>query len=82
MPDVQKIPVGEAVLPNRFTSPLWLGWFNSIFSAINSKPDLSYGDGTPSTTPTKIGSLYIDTTNVKLYAAKGTTSSSDWFAVN
>ena len=36
------------------------------------------GSGAPSTTPTAIGSMYFDTTNLVLYVAKGTSSSADW----
>lgn len=36
------------------------------------------GSGAPLTAPTAIGSLYFDTTNLVLYVAKGTASSSDW----
>jgi hypothetical protein len=43
---------------------------------------ISSGSGAPASTPAKIGDLYIDTTNNKLYAAKGTSSSADWFITN
>ena len=36
------------------------------------------GSGTPSTTPTTLGGLYVDTTNDVLYIATGTASSADW----
>jgi hypothetical protein len=40
------------------------------------------GTGVPTSTPSKIGDLYVDTTNLKLYFATGTTSSSDWTIAN
>ena len=44
--------------------------------------NLSYisrlGDGAPSTTPTKNGDLYVDTTNDIPYIAVGVASSADW----
>ncbi len=36
------------------------------------------GAGVPSSTPSNIGDIYIDTTNNKMYIAMGTSSSSDW----
>jgi len=36
------------------------------------------GSGAPSTTPTTVGALYVDTTNDVLYVATGTSSSADW----
>jgi hypothetical protein len=41
---------------------------------------VSHGAGAPSSTPTAIGELYVDTTNNVLYFATGTTNSSDWEA--
>jgi hypothetical protein len=38
----------------------------------------SSGAGAPSSTPTRIGSEYLDTTNKRVYKAFGTTSSADW----
>lgn len=45
---------------------------------LNTKPDLSSGDGAPGTTPSKVGDVYIDTTNDLIYVATGTASSADW----
>ena len=39
------------------------------------------GAGAPVSTPTTVGSFYIDTTNLVLYVAMNTTSSSDWKAI-
>jgi hypothetical protein len=47
-------------------------WGNSITS----------GSGAPATTPAKIGDMYIDTSNRKLYFAVGTTNSADWEIAN
>ena len=38
----------------------------------------STGSGAPSSTPTTVGALYVDTTNDVLYVATGTASSADW----
>ena len=47
----------------------------------SATPTISSGSGAPSSTPGKIGDLYIDTVAPALYAAKGAASSADWFAV-
>ena len=38
--------------------------------------------GVPSTIPSRIGEIYLDTTNNNLYMAKGTASSADWLRIN
>jgi len=45
-------------------------------------PNISYGTSAPSSTPAKIGNMYIDTSAKKLYIATGTSSSSDWTITN
>lgn len=45
-------------------------------------PTISSGTSAPSSTPTKVGDIYVDTTNLKLYFATGTSSSSDWTIAN
>ena len=44
----------------------------------NAKPTISSGEGAPSSTPTKVGDIYIDTTGDASYTAVGTASSVDW----
>jgi hypothetical protein len=55
-----------------------------IQSAINEldteKPTISTGTAAPATTPTKVGDIFVDTNNKKLYFAVGTESSADWIA--
>lgn len=41
-------------------------------------PIVSSGAGAPSSTPTAVGDIYIDTTNDEAYTAVGTGSSGDW----
>jgi len=43
---------------------------------------ITTGTTAPSSTPTKVGDQFIDTTNGNIYIAKGTTSSADWVQVN
>lgn len=45
-------------------------------------PLISTGTAAPATTPAKVGNIYVDTTNKKLYFAAGTTSSADWIIAN
>ena len=48
----------------------------------DTKPTISSGTTAPTSTPAKIGDVYIDTTNYKNYTAKGASSSSDWIKQN
>ncbi len=48
----------------------------------HASPTISTGTSAPATTPTKIGDLFVDTANAKLYFAKGTSTSADWVAAN
>lgn len=41
-------------------------------------PHVLSGAGAPASTPTKVGNIYIDTTNDNAYIAVGTASSADW----
>jgi len=45
-------------------------------------PTISTGTAAPATTPAKVGDIYVDTTNKKLYFAAGTSSSADWIIAN
>jgi hypothetical protein len=45
-------------------------------------PIISSGAGAPSSTPSKVGDVYIDTTGDDAYIAVGTASSSDWEKCN
>lgn len=50
----------------------------SLETDLKKAPTISSGATAPSSIPSKIGDLYIDTTNKKTYIAKGTSSSEDW----
>lgn len=50
----------------------------SVKAYADTKPTISSGAGAPSSTPTKVGDIYIDTTGDDAYIAVGTASSSDW----
>ena len=51
---------------------------NAMVTVIKAKIEVSSGAGAPTSTPSGIGYIYIDTTNLKIYIATGTTGSSDW----
>ena len=43
---------------------------------------VSNGAGSPSSTPTALGQVYIDTQNTKVYISTGTTNSGNWTVMN
>lgn len=45
-------------------------------------PAISTGTAAPSSTPSRIGDIYVDTSAKKLYFAAGTDSSADWIIAN
>ena len=51
---------------------------NAIITVIESKPTMTRAAGAPSSAPTELLSLYIDSTNNKCYFAVGTSSVDDW----
>jgi hypothetical protein len=48
----------------------------------SSYPAISSGTDVPSSTPSKVGDIYVDTSNKKLYFATGNGTSSDWTVAN
>ena len=57
-----------------FTSADW----NAMVIEFKTRAKVSSGAGAPSSTPTMLGAIYIDTTATKMYIALGTSSSADW----
>lgn len=53
-----------------------------IGGASGNFPLISSGSGAPATTPAKIGNIYVDTTNHKVYISDGTTNSNNWLLIN
>lgn len=54
----------------------------AVKTAVDGKQDKSTSwSWAPSSTPTFVGQLYVDSTNDKMYFATGTSSSSDWTLV-
>ncbi len=52
------------------------------YAAASTTPAISSGAGVPASTPSKVGDIYIDTTNDDAYVAVGTASSADWEKTN
>lgn len=62
-----------------------LTFYTKVTDKVNADlyyPTITSGTSVPSTTPTKIGNIYIKTDTDKIYIATGTSSSSDWTIVN
>ena len=53
---------------------------NSLI-AKKDAPSIESGIGAPSSTPSKIGDIYVDISTPQLYFSKGSTSSADWIAI-
>ena len=53
-----------------------------LFQTVNRMPDISTGTAVPTTTPSRIGNIYVDTTNKKVYISSGHSSSADWLVLN
>lgn len=76
---------GNYVINNRLTNGTGIVYedatepLNTIRSP-DSWPTISSGSGAPSSTPAKIGDIYIDTSTPAMYYAKGIASSADWIA--
>ncbi len=57
-----------------FTSSDW----NDMVTDQKTRSVGSSGAGAPSSAPSNLGDIYIDTTNKKMYIAMGTSAASDW----
>ncbi len=51
---------------------------NAMVTDIKTRSVVTSGAGAPSSTPGKVGDMYIDTTALKIYIATGASSSADW----
>jgi hypothetical protein len=51
-------------------------------NSVDRAPMVYTGTAAPTTTPQKIGDVFIDSTNHKVYISDGTTDSTDWVALN
>jgi len=76
------IPVAPLADDKGNSTPIWLNWFNAIFRLLSKSPTIFTGLVAPTTTPDKIGDMFIDTVLSKVYVATGVSSSSDWKILN
>jgi hypothetical protein len=78
-------PIKENIFKDsesKINSSQWVNWFTKIVSFINVAPKISSGTSAPTSTPGKVGDIYCDTSNSKVYIATGISSSSDWKVLN
>ena len=54
----------------------------TVAGIVGDRPEISSGVVAPTSTPSKVGDLYVDTAATTVYVATGTGSSSDWTALN
>lgn len=52
--------------------------WNAMVADQKTRAVSSSGSGAPSSAPSNIGDIYVDTTNLKIYIAAGTSASTDW----
>lgn len=57
-------------------------WANPITHSLLVENFAFSGSGAPSSTPTVLGQMYINTSNAKIYISTGTSSSADWTLIN
>lgn len=62
------------VAKDDFLSSEW----NDMVTDQKTRGSASSGAGVPSSTPSVLGAIYIDTTNGKVYISTGISSSADW----
>ena len=57
----------------------WEKYFQEQNQYINNKvPEIYIGTAAPTTTPRKVGDIFVDTSTPNVYISRGTSSSSDW----
>lgn len=82
---MEPAPVNDSLVSTeevKVTAGTWRNWFSRLVDLLGRTPERSTGTAAPTTTPTKIGNIFVDTANAKVYVATGTASSSDWTVVN
>lgn len=66
-----------------FFTHYWQRWIQVLQRYIDQKVPEIYTDATaPTSTPRKVGDMFVDTSANKVYVATGTSSSSDWTILN
>ncbi|NBP00080.1 MAG: hypothetical protein EBU90_08105 [Proteobacteria bacterium] len=70
---------------NEYKNPIKKMWQQAnqpIQDGNNVQLPHTLGTAAPTTTPAKVGLLFIDTTSAKVYVSTGITASTDWKALN
>lgn len=75
-------PPPTATLTDKPANPVWLNWFNSVFRLLGLAPTISQGIIAPTSTPRKVGDMYVDTFLADVYISTGTSTSADWTLIN
>jgi hypothetical protein len=73
---------GSGAFTGTATHTLQVDASGNLIEGSVSFPIISTGTAAPSSTPAKVGDIYVDTTNKKLYFAAGNSSSADWIIAN
>ena len=76
------IPVSVLTDASGNSQPIWLNWFNAVFRLLSKAPTIFTGILAPTTTPDKVGDMFVDTVAMKVYIAVGVASSADWKIMN
>jgi hypothetical protein len=56
--------------------------FINAYASINQRPAIVSGSGVPTMGPGKVGNVYIDTQNGKVYVSTGTANAGAWVKLN
>ena len=56
--------------------------YNAFVTEMKTRADNATGSGAPSSTPSMVSMIYVDTLNDDIYMSVGTVDSSDWIQVN
>lgn len=70
---------------NEYKNPIKNMWQQAnqpIIDGANVQIPHTLGTAAPTTTPGKVGLVFIDTTTPAVYVSTGTTSSSDWTQIS
>ena len=82
-PPAQENEVIQNVNSKNYFTYYWQRWIQTLHRYIDQKVPEIYTDTTaPTSTPRKVGDMFVDTSANKVYVATGTSSSSDWTILN
>lgn len=56
--------------------------FQNVYQTIQKSPSIFTGTGAPSVAPIKVGDIFINTANSKVYIATATATSGSWAILN